>query len=655
MDSVSVTSRDQMSILDQSYAYGRSPLTPDSKSKRLCTYLFGGRISHSHSPAINSRLFAAAGVPWTYELCETTDPQRFEDVLHQSDCIGASVTMPNKVAFMAALDDLTEEARAIGAVNTVFIRLDEQGRRRYIGTNTDCVGIRETLLHNSRAISDSASDRPALVIGAGGAARSALFALWTWFQPREIYLTNRLKSEAADLVEGIQKSIPGIKVRHVDSVAEAQRLPAPEIVIGTVPDDEPREAGEVLSWQICKALLRRRDGDGDKGAVLDMCYQPARTRLLRLAEERGWAIMLGTEVLPITLKLSGKVIKNRIYRTPLSEYASTYDEKDIEKTGIPKPRYVELYQELADGGAGLICFGNIPIDRDNLENYNNAVLDPRNPWDPVAAFGPAIRAARSRGALCLPQLQFPGRQVPEFLNPRPKSASDVQLGPCLNKTYGKPVALTKAEIAELVARYVWAADVLAQAGADGIMLHGAHGYILNQFLSPLTNRRTDEYGGSLENRARFILEIVNAIKAKLPSDQFVIAVKFNCQDFIQGGQSFAEQCVVIKWLEEAGVDFFDISGGTYASPAWRGNIMTELAERPSQKARGSYFVEWAQEMKKVLSRAVIGTTGGWRDSHRMAEAVENGDVDMIGLGRTLREDPFFVTKAIKGEIRLSKL
>ncbi|KAK5239829.1 hypothetical protein LTR40_014221, partial [Exophiala xenobiotica] len=85
---------------------------------------------------------------------------------------------------------------------------------------------------------------------------------------------------------------------------------------------------------------------------------------------------------PITLQLSGKVIRNRIYRSPLSEYASTYDEDDIEKTGIPKPRYAELYQELADGGAGLICCGNIPIDRDNLENYNNAVLDPRNPWDP---------------------------------------------------------------------------------------------------------------------------------------------------------------------------------------------------------------------------------------------------------------------------------
>ena len=188
----------------------------------------------------------------------------------------------------------------------------------------------------------------------------------------------------------------------------------------------------------------------------------------------------------------------------------------------------------------MICFGNIPIDRNNLENYNNAVLDPRNPWDPVSAFAPAIRAAKSRGAICLPQLQFPGRQVPEFLNKDPKSASDVQLGPCLNKSYGKPTALTRAEITELVARYVWAADVLARAGADGIIvslfltsetsprvllwarrramdrllmmnssqqLHGAHGYILNQFLSPLTNRRTDEVSYLFSPRLYLILNL----------------------------------------------------------------------------------------------------------------------------------------------------
>ena len=113
--------------------------------------------------------------------------------------------------------------------------------------------------------------------------------------------------------------------------------------------------------------------------------------------------------------------------------------------------------------------------------------------------------------------------------------------------------------------------------------------------------------------------------------------------------------MVLKWLENAGVDFFDISGGTYESPVWRGNIMKEFAERPSQKLRGSYFVEWAAEMKKVLSRAVIGTTGGWCDPKFMAEAVMVGDVDMIGLGRMLREDPNFVAKVTSSQVRTSRL
>jgi 2,4-dienoyl-CoA reductase-like NADH-dependent reductase (Old Yellow Enzyme family) len=126
--------------------------------------------------------------------------------------------------------------------------------------------------------------------------------------------------------------------------------------------------------------------------------------------------------------------------------------------------------ELADGGAGLICFGNIPVHRQNLENYNNAILDRDNPWDAVAAFSAPVKAAKSRGGLCMPQLTFPGRQVPDYFNPNPKSSSDVQLEPSLQKTYGKPTPLTIAQIKDLISRFVWAAETLAKAGADGIVV-----------------------------------------------------------------------------------------------------------------------------------------------------------------------------------------
>ena len=277
-----------------SYTYGESPLTPCSLSQPLYTYLFGGRISYSLSPLINAILFKAAGASWSYDLCETTDAKRFLHTLKQSICIGASVTMPNKVAFMPLLDDTTEEARCIGAINTVFIRLDHQGRRRYIGTNTDCIGVRDTLLSASPGLARDAENQPALVVGAGGAARSAIYALWKWFRPSEIYLVNRLKTEVNDLIRSIQKTMPGARLRHLENVDDAHAAPTPFIVIGTVPNDIPRDAGELQAWQICEACLQ---GKSRGAAVLDMCYQPARTRLLDLAEANSWSIMPGTEVL----------------------------------------------------------------------------------------------------------------------------------------------------------------------------------------------------------------------------------------------------------------------------------------------------------------------------------------------------------------------
>jgi len=284
-----------MSILAQSYDYGTSPLSPVVYAQHLHIYLFGGPIiQHSLSPKINGMLFKHANASWAYDLCETTDPKRFSEVLNQADCIGASVTMPNKVKFMTLVDEVTEEARAIGAINTVFNRLDAQGKRRKIGTNTDCVGIRETLRSRCASINEITMGQPALVVGAGGAARSAIYALWTWLKPSEIYLVNRLKSEVQDLTSDLAKSMPGIKLRHVETIEEARSIKTPRAIIGTVPSEQPKDPGEILAWDICHTFLSR---SGNKGAVLDMCYHPIRTRLLEVAEQYGWKIMYGTEVL----------------------------------------------------------------------------------------------------------------------------------------------------------------------------------------------------------------------------------------------------------------------------------------------------------------------------------------------------------------------
>ena len=283
-----------MDDIEKSYAYGRSPLPADYASEPLRAYLFGSTISKSLSPNINEVIYEASHLSWKFALRTTTNPDEFQRVIQDPATIGGSVTMPNKVSFMEVMDETTDDARAIGAVNTVFMRLDGKGRRRYIGANTDWIGVRDTVC-GIPGIREKAHGEPALVLGGGGAARSAIYALWTTLRPSEIYIVNRLKSEAEDMIIGFRRTVPGIKLRFVGNMEEARSLPPPAITVGTIPDTEPATPEEMLAWQVCKTLVSRRGGSG---AVLDMCYMPdPMTRLCRLGREYGAAVRHGDEVL----------------------------------------------------------------------------------------------------------------------------------------------------------------------------------------------------------------------------------------------------------------------------------------------------------------------------------------------------------------------
>ncbi|KAL4891165.1 hypothetical protein BDV59DRAFT_209285 [Aspergillus ambiguus] len=283
-----------MDILEQSYQYGKSPLTLGALSVPYRACLYGQPIARSLSPLLHSILFRSNGASWTFQLAETTSKDDFLHNLHRSNSIGGSITMPNKVTFQPLLDDLTEEARAIGAINTAFIRLGPGGQRRYIGTNTDCVGIRDTILQNEPGVRDQSHGQPALVVGGGGAARSAVYALWKWFRPSEIYIANRLKSEVDALISYFQAAIPGIHLRYLDTVERATRLPPPYLIIGTIPDYPPRDIGEVICWNVCDAILTGLK----KGILVDMCYMPSPyTRLFKTARNNGWKTISGREVL----------------------------------------------------------------------------------------------------------------------------------------------------------------------------------------------------------------------------------------------------------------------------------------------------------------------------------------------------------------------
>lgn len=266
----------------------------DSKLERPGrTYLFGHPLHQSLAPLLHSTIFNSLGVPWTYEPIDSIDKHDFIPKLKADDCVGSAVTMPHKVAWMDECDDVTEEGRVIGAINTVFIRKDpDTGKRRYIGTNTDCVGVREAFLNNFPDILSETSGKPALVIGGGGAARSAIYALYKWLGASEVYIVNRFEHEVKDIISSFSQAPEKPKLLHVATREQVKQLDAPVVIVGTVPDFPPSTKEETLAREIGLEFLKK----DEKGYVLEMCYHPKIvTRFYALAEKENWRVLPGTE------------------------------------------------------------------------------------------------------------------------------------------------------------------------------------------------------------------------------------------------------------------------------------------------------------------------------------------------------------------------
>jgi 2,4-dienoyl-CoA reductase-like NADH-dependent reductase (Old Yellow Enzyme family) len=206
--------------------------------------------------------------------------------------------------------------------------------------------------------------------------------------------------------------------------------------------------------------------------------------------------------------------------------------------------------------------------------------------------------------------------------------------------FGEPVALTPEEITTLIDRFVDCAVTCKEAGFTGVQFHAAHGYLLSQFLSPLTNQRDDEWGGELENRARALVSVVTKAREAL-GDDFPISVKLNSADFQKGGFDFNDSLTVAQWLADAGVDLLEISGGTYEQPRLLNLDGVEPIEEQSLArstlAREAYFVDFAKAMREQLSIPIM-VTGGLRRKEVMNHVLETGGADMIGVGRPLCVD-----------------
>ena len=330
----------------------------------------------------------------------------------------------------------------------------------------------------------------------------------------------------------------------------------------------------------------------------------------------------------------GHTLPNRLGKSAMTEGLA-------DAHGRPTHAHSTLYRTWSEGGTGLLLTGNVMIDGRYLERAGNVVLEDDRA---LPLFSVWAEAAQSAGSDCWVQLSHPGRQCPRIVNGRPLSPSDVQLDVLFN--FGAPRPMSEADIEDVIARFVRSALLVKRAGFRGVQIHCAHGYLLSQFLSPLTNRRTDIWGGSLENRARIIRHIIQRVRHAV-GDTFPIGVKLNSADFLRGGFNLEECVRVAHWLAEDGVDLLEISGGTYEQLSLLGVEPTEVRE--STRKREAYFVEYARQISDAACIPLM-ITGGFRRRSIMEEVIQSGEVDIVGLARPLCTQPACSTHLIKGQI-----
>jgi 2,4-dienoyl-CoA reductase-like NADH-dependent reductase (Old Yellow Enzyme family) len=319
---------------------------------------------------------------------------------------------------------------------------------------------------------------------------------------------------------------------------------------------------------------------------------------------------------------NGAVIPNRIAKAAMEENMADDDH-------APSDELIRLYRAWGAGGAGLIITGNVMIDARAMTGPAGVVLEDDRHLDRFRVWA---KAARTSGAQAWIQINHPGRQMPASMGQETvaPSALAMDLG-AQSKIFPMPRAMTEAEIADVQRRFATAAKLAERAGFTGVEVHAAHGYLLSQFLSPLANHRTDQWGGSLENRARLLLDIVRDIRKQV-SPGFAVSVKLNSADFQRGGFSPEDAREVVAMLAPLGVDLVELSGGSYEAPAMMGASRDERT-----LAREAYFLEFAREIAAVATMPLM-VTGGIR-RRAVAEAVIENGVAMAGIATAIAIQP----------------
>ncbi|RQO73178.1 NADH oxidase [Aquitalea sp. FJL05] len=342
------------------------------------------------------------------------------------------------------------------------------------------------------------------------------------------------------------------------------------------------------------------------------------------------------------LKLpNGSMLRNRLAKAAMSEALGTYDNR-------PTADLVKLYQRWAASGLGLIVTGNVMIDRRALGEPGNVVIEDEADLPVLREWA---KAATAQGADIWVQLNHPGKQSPKGLNAYNLSPSAVPFREDMAAFFDTPREATPAEIQDIIARFGRSAAICKKAGFSGVEIHGAHGYLLSQFLSPHHNRRNDEWGGSPEKRRRFVLEVYAEIRRQVGPD-FPVGIKLNSADFQRGGFSEEESIETIRALADAGIDLIEISGGTYEAPAMSGSV--ESAKMASTSTREAYFLEFAEKVRAAVTVPLM-VTGGFRTAAGMNAALRSNALDIVGLARLLAIDPDAPAALLQGRDSLQQV
>jgi len=327
--------------------------------------------------------------------------------------------------------------------------------------------------------------------------------------------------------------------------------------------------------------------------------------------------------------INGMTLRNRMVRSATWEGM-------CEQDGRPTERLINCYKDLAKGGIGLIITGYAFVRLDGKNNPGQMGIHTDNFADDYKKMTKAVHEAGGKIAVQL--VHGGGQSNAEIAGRQSFAPSAVKV----NQFPEMPAELTRDEISKIITAFGEAARRAKSWGVDAIQLHGAHGFLINQFLSPLTNRRTDEYGASIENRSRFLLDVYRNLRETVGAD-YPVLIKLNASDHVDGGLEIDDSVYAAKKLAEAGINAIEVSAGTSAS-----GEKSPVRRKINKSEKEAYNLKLARRIKEAVS-CLLMVVGGFR-SYRVAEkAIRDYCMDYISMARPLIREPGLANRWLQGD------